>query len=90
MFYLGIDQHRKQLTINLRNEAGDVVMRRQVSTRREKIEAFLAELAELTADDGGYIAMVEVCGFNDWLLAEFAARFHCRQMLLVDQGKKGP
>ena len=29
MFYLGIDQHRKQLTVNLRNEAGDVVLRRQ-------------------------------------------------------------
>jgi len=83
MFYLGIDQHRKQLTINLRNEAGDVVARRQVSTRREKIEAFLTELAELTARDGGYIAMVEVCGFNDWLLARFAAQVPCRRMLLV-------
>lgn len=83
MFYLGIDQHRKQLTINLRNEAGDVVARRQVSTRRDKIAAFLTELAELTAGDGGYIAMVEVCGFNDWLLAEFAAQVACRQTLLV-------
>jgi transposase len=82
MFYLGIDQHRKQLTINLRNEAGDVVARRQVSTRRGKIAAFLAELAELTAGEG-YIAMVEVCGFNDWLLAEFAAQAPCRQTLLV-------
>lgn len=82
MFYLGIDQHRKQLTINLRNEAGDVVARRQVSTRRAKITAFLAELAELTAGEG-YIAMVEVCGFNDWLLAELAAQRFCRQTLLV-------
>jgi hypothetical protein len=31
MFYLGIDQHRKQLTVNSRNEAGDVVLRRQAS-----------------------------------------------------------
>lgn len=82
MFYLGIDQHRKQLTINLRNEAGDVVARRQVSTRRDKIAEFLAELAELTAGQG-YIAMVEVCGFNDWLLAELAAQAACRQTLLV-------
>lgn len=29
MLYLGIDQHAKQLTINLRNEAGDVVLKRQ-------------------------------------------------------------
>ncbi len=26
MLYLGIDQHRKQLTVNLRNEQGDVVL----------------------------------------------------------------
>lgn len=83
MFYLGIDQHRKQLTVNLRNQAGDVVLRRQVSTRWEKIEAFLAELDQLTAGDAGYIAMVEVCGFNDWLLARLARQAHCRQTLLV-------
>lgn len=83
MFYLGIDQHRKQLTVNLRNEAGDVLVRRQVSTRREKIEVFLAELDGLTAGDGGYIAMVEVCGFNDWLLARLAAQAACGQTLLV-------
>ena len=27
MLYLGIDQHRKQLTVNLRNEAGEIVLR---------------------------------------------------------------
>ena len=32
MLYLAIDQHRKQLTVNLRNEAGDVILKRQVST----------------------------------------------------------
>ena len=26
MLYLGIDQHRKQLTVNLRNEIGDVIL----------------------------------------------------------------
>lgn len=26
MLYLAIDQHRKQLTVNLRNEEGDVTM----------------------------------------------------------------
>lgn len=83
MFYLGIDQHRKQLTINLRNEAGDVVLRRQVSTRWESMEAFLAELDGLSAADGGYIAMVEVCGFNDWLLTRLGQHGLCRQTLLV-------
>ena len=32
MLYLAIDQHRKQLTVNLRNESGDVLLKRQVST----------------------------------------------------------
>jgi hypothetical protein len=32
MLYLAIDQHRKQLTVNLRNEQGDVLVKRQVST----------------------------------------------------------
>ena len=32
MLYLAIDQHRKQLTVNLRNEEGDALLKRQVST----------------------------------------------------------
>jgi len=28
MLYLGIDQHRKQLTVNVRDEVGDVVLPR--------------------------------------------------------------
>lgn len=36
MLYLGIDQHARQITISLRDENGDVVMARQVSTRPEK------------------------------------------------------
>jgi transposase len=83
MFYLGIDQHRKQLTVNLRNEAGDVVLRRQVSTNWEKVRQFFAALAEQTVDDGGYAAIVEVCGFNDWLLALLAGEASCRRTLLV-------
>ena len=32
MLYLSIDQHRKQLTVNLRDEVvGDVILKRQVS-----------------------------------------------------------
>lgn len=40
MFYLGIDQHAKQLTVNLRDSNGDVVLRRQVSTEPEKVLEF--------------------------------------------------
>ena len=32
MLYVGIDQHRKQLTVSVREESGNVILRRQVST----------------------------------------------------------
>ena len=44
MLYLGIDQHARQLTISLRNEEGDVLLARQVSTQSEKINAFFEYL----------------------------------------------
>lgn len=69
MLYLGIDQHRKQLTVNLRQEDGDVILRRQVSTRWADVRAFLADVQARSAAVGGYLVIVEVCGFNDWLLA---------------------
>jgi len=33
MLYLAIDQHRDQLTINLRNEQGDIIQKDQISTK---------------------------------------------------------
>jgi hypothetical protein len=33
MFYLGIDQHARQITISLRDENGDVLLACQVSTQ---------------------------------------------------------
>ncbi len=32
MFYLGIDQHKRHWTVNLRSEDGSVILKRQVST----------------------------------------------------------
>ena len=40
MLYLGIDQHARQITVSLRDENGDVLMARQVSTQPEKVNAF--------------------------------------------------
>jgi transposase len=42
--YLGIDQHARQITISLRDENGDVLQARQVSTQPEKINAFFQRL----------------------------------------------
>ena len=72
MLYLAIDQHRKQLTVSLRNEAGDVIERRQVSTEWPRVWAFFADLAARASTEGGWMAIVEVCGFNEWLLALLA------------------
>lgn len=87
MLYLAIDQHGKQLTVNLRNEEGAVVERRQVSTKWGAVEGYFRELAERSAADGGYVALVEVCGFNDWLLERLPG-WGCRQVLLVQPERR--
>ena len=82
MLYLGIDQHRKQLTVSVRNEAGDVALRRQVSTEWGRVRAFFDELRRNAEADGGFAAVVEVCGFNDWLL-KMLTEYGCRETVLI-------
>jgi transposase len=82
MLYLAIDQHAKQLTVNARNELGTVVLRRQVSTQPEKVREFFAAFREQAASEGGYMSILEVCGFNDWLLT-LLSEFGCRETVLV-------
>lgn len=68
MFFVGIDQHKRHLTVCARNEQGDIVLRRQVSTRWQEMDSFLESLQQRTRPEGGYVAVLEVCGFNAWLL----------------------
>ena len=77
MLYLAIDQHRKQLTVNLRDEQANVLLRRQVSTRWQATREFLQDMQERGRQAGGWMVILEVCGFNDWLLK-----------LLVEYGAK--
>lgn len=86
MLYLGIDQHAKQLTVSLRGGDGDVILNRQVSTEPERCLEFLTQL-QVKAGDDGYRAIVEVCGFNDWLL-ELLPKHGCRQVVLIQPEKK--
>jgi transposase len=81
MLYLGIDQHRKQLTVCVRIEQGDVIFRRQVSTRWEQVRAFLAEIRE-KAGERGFVVILEICGFNDWLV-KLLKEYGCSKVLLV-------
>jgi len=82
MLYLGIDQHRKQLTVNLRDEQGTILLHRQVSTTWVKVRAFFAELRQRAEPQGGFAVLVEVCGFNEWLL-KLLAEYGCREIVLA-------
>jgi len=87
MLYLGIDQHRKQLTVNVRDEQGDVVLKRQVSTEWNRVREFFEKLRELAEPEDGFLAIVEICGFNDRLL-EMLKEYRCRETVLIQSEKR--
>lgn len=78
MLYLGIDQHSNQITIALFDESGNLRQRRQVSTQPEKTKAFLDELRQ----QDQFMAIVEVCGFNDWLIS-MLHECGCHEIVLI-------
>ena len=83
MLYLGIDQHARQLTISLRDDQGDVLMARQVSTQPKKINEFFQKLTRERLRDGeSFVAVVEVCGFNDWLIRTLKD-YRCEKVILI-------
>jgi transposase len=83
MLYLGIDQHARQITVSLRDEGGDVVQARQVSTQPEKINAFLQQLTRERLREGeSFVAVLEVCGFNDWLI-RLLQDYRCHKVILI-------
>jgi transposase len=87
MLYLAIDQHRKQLTVNLRNEQGDVILKRQVSTQWPRVRGFLDQTQKTSLPEGGFVAILEVCGFNDWLL-KLLVEYGCRQSIVIQPEKR--
>lgn len=78
MFYLGIDQHAKQLTLSLRNHEGDVVLSRQVSTEPKRFDEFFSKLRDRVAEQK-FLAVIEVCGFNEWLIEALLGAIPGRQ-----------
>jgi transposase len=82
MLYLAIDQHRKQLTVNIRDEKGDVVLKRQVSTQWERVRKFFDDLLDRSVPEEGFVAILEVCGFNHWLI-KMLREYDCRDIVLV-------
>jgi len=81
MLYIGIDLHGKQMTVSVRDQAGNVILRRQVSTRPAKVKKFLQELVALGG--GKYVVLLEVCGFHDWLVQELKAQPSCMEVVLI-------
>src|SRR5262249_58467764 len=83
MLYLGIDQHARQITISLRDDHGDVLLARQVSTQPERVHAFFQQLTDERLRTGEtFVAVLEVCGFNDWLI-RLLQDYHCHQVILI-------
>jgi len=82
MYFVGIDQHKRHLTVCVRDEQGEIVFRRQVSTRWEEVDRFLERLREQVRPCGGYVVMLEVCGFNDWLV-ERLGHWGCRHTYVI-------
>lgn len=87
MLYVAVDQHSKQLTVNLRDESGDVLLRRQVSTEWERVRRFWTEIRDRSVEAGGYVVILEVCGFNEWLLAVLRES-GCREIVLVQANER--
>ncbi len=83
MLYLGIDQHARQITVSLRDDNGDVVLARQVSTRPTKINEFFQKLTrERLRNNESFVAVLEVCGFNDWLI-RMLKDYRCHKVILI-------
>src|SRR5690242_14471317 len=83
MLYLGIDQHARQITVSLRDEYGDVLLARQVSTEPERINAFFQQLTRDCLCKGeSFVAVLEVCGFNDWLI-RMLQDYRCHKVILI-------
>src|SRR5262249_19069851 len=90
MLYLGIDQHARQITISLRDDKGDVAQARQVSTEPQKINAFFQRLTRERLRKGEtFVAVLEVCGFNEWLI-RMLQDYRCHKVILIqpDDRKK--
>ena len=58
------------------------VLQRQVSTQWERVLDFFDQVAELAAGEGGFMVVMEVCGFNDWLV-ELLQEYGCREIVVV-------
>lgn len=69
------------MTLSVRSEAGNVIFGRQVSAQPEGSHEHFNDIKLKTADYG-YVAILEVCGFNGWLLAALPNYGACDVVLI--------
>ena len=83
MLYLGIDQHARQITISLRDDDGDVVQARQSPLTLRRFWPFFQRFTRERLQNGeSFTAVLEVCGFNDWLL-QLLHDFRCHKVIVI-------
>jgi transposase len=82
MLYLAIDQHKDHLTTNIRNEQGNVIQKGHIHTAPAAIDAFFDDFTKQARKCRDYLAIVELCGFNDWLLAKLEAK-ECKEIIVI-------
>jgi transposase len=82
MLYLGIDLHKSQITVNLRNENGDVIQTGQICTDHDSLSDFFAKLVKRAGKSRGFMAIFEVCGFHDWLYAKLQ-KCGCKEIVVI-------
>jgi transposase len=82
MLFVGIDQHKRHLTVSVRDQQGEIVWRRQVRTTWEEVDRFLESLQKRAAEHEGYVAVMEVCGFNGWLIRRLT-QWGCRRICVI-------
>ncbi len=58
------------------------MIQRQVSTAWERVLQFFDQVVELAAVQGGFLAIVGVCGFNDWLIKSLE-EYDYREIVVV-------
>jgi hypothetical protein len=65
-----------------------VLQARQVSTQPEKINAFLKQLTRQRLRHGeDFVAVLEVCGFNDWLI-RLLQDCRCHKVILLQSSPR--
>ena len=89
MLYLGIDQHARRFTVSLRNEGGDVLLVRQVSTEPDRMHAFFGQLTRDRLREGeSFVAVLDICGFKDWLIRMLRDCRYSKVILIQPEERK--